>query len=157
MKKSITFEHLKQILKEGTGRKWGDIKRELIGERNDEKPVTPADLPYKLMEYLKTRLNATIHKNEMPLPYLYVDIPLHPGISRGGKRLTTGVLNELERKVAAAKWNIIEKFDADDFNPYPEDVVDEQAIYTILISPYSNPHSLPGIRPLGRPVPCAVC
>ena len=121
---TITFTQLKQILKEATHKK-------LIGERNDEDPVSLADVPPAIKSYLEDKLHAKLWENDvMDLPYLYVTIPLTPDISRSGKRMTTAILNITERKIERNGWHIIEKFEPDDDCPD----------YTILISPYRNPH-----------------
>lgn len=138
MKKTITFNQLKALVKEGLeprGRKWGDIKKEILGERNDEKPVRLRDVPPRIKAYLEGKLGATIYDNNYgmdELPYLYVTIPLTPKVSRGGTRLTTKILNELIDTLEADGWHIIK-----DGQLEPDDACPD---YTVLISPYKNPH-----------------
>lgn len=117
---------------------WGDLKDKILAknddmvtERNDEEPVKLRDVPAAIKDYLENELHAKLWENDaMDLPYLYVTIPLTPEISRSGTRMTTAVLNKTETKIERAGWHIIEKFEPD------ADCPD----YTILISPYRNPH-----------------
>ena len=127
MKKRITFNQLKRLVKESPeprGRKWGDIKRELIGERNDEDPVTIDDMPSKLVAQLKA-IGCQLEDNETTgsttkLPYVWALIS-----SKG--HVPKGVVKKAVEKFG---WHII-----DTEPPY-----EGEPRFTFWLSPYGNPH-----------------
>ena len=134
-------------------------KDDMVTERNDEEPIRLWDLPSELKDYLENDLGATIYDNDEGgrdmLPYLYVTIPLQQSvllkdkkgngrsvpISLGGKRLRTEVLNHIIDTLGEHDWFIIKDGQFEPDAACPD--------YTILISPYKNPHE-PGSDELDR-------
>ena len=127
MKKTITFNQLKRLVKEGLeprGRKWGDIKRELIGERNDEDPVTIDDMPSKLVAQLKA-IGCQLEDSETTgsttkLPYVWALISARGHVPKG----------VVKKAVEKFGWHII-----DTEPPY-----EGEPRFTFWLSPYGNPH-----------------
>lgn len=127
MKKTITFNQLKRLVKEGMeprGRRWGDIKRELVGERNDEDPVTIDDMPGELVKKLKN-IGCQLEDSETmgsatQLPYVWALISARGHVPKG----------VVKKAVEEFGWHII-----DTEPPY-----EGEPRFTFWLSPYSNPH-----------------